>query len=575
MKNILYILLLSVALFGAEISRSQDIITTVPNATSCANKFVIIPVIVENIETVSSITLHLDYNQLNGTPAPGVLTFVGFQNMHPALNNGMVVSNSGNTVIMSWWASNYIYIAHDTLLELKFYYYGGSTDLSWVTGGVSKYWGYGCGTLTSTFIDGSVTQTGPPPTVLTHPHDSTVYTSEDCSFTVTAMSAVNYNWKLSLNGGVTWINLVDSGPYSGTKSNELLISDISLNMDGNLYRCYVTGACGPYQYSNPALLNVITLVKATVESTSSCGGEIIVPVNIQDFLDVSEFSLELNYDNSVLSYDSYLNANAALSSGVLSVSQTPGQINISWISSISSTIMDETLIEFKFNSIIGDTNDVLTWNTAAPGVCKFLDTLNNEYASAYTDGNVGVVVCSNITGKIFYDNILATDLANVRVFLNRNGIVADSAITNAAGNYLFSRVHNDTYIISASRQGIWEGANSADALAIMYHFVGIDTLSGLQLLAAEVDSSGVVNTTDALAVQMRFVGLINSFSCGDMVFEQSTVTLSDTTTVIIDLCGLFCGDVNASYIPYPFNFFVPSGILPKKDNRYKILDARQ
>jgi len=119
-------------------------------------------------------------------------------------------------------------------------------------------------------------------------------------------------------------------------------------------------------------------------------------------------------------------------------------------------------------------------------------------------------------------------------------------------------VPNDTYTINASREGVWKGVNSADALIIARHFVGLDTLTGLQLIAAEVDSSGFINTLDAMAVQQRFVGMISSFPTGDMVFEQDTVTLSDTTTVNVDLCGLFCGDANASYIPYPFTFFVPS-----------------
>jgi len=559
MKKTFSALIFFLCLFEAENTRAV-VITTVPGITSCPNQTIIVPVLVENIANVSSIYLYLDYNILNGISAPGVLTYIGFQNMHPALNNGLIINNSvaNNRISMTWYQTYLINISNDTLVELKFTYSSGTTDLDWVTGGLSKYWGFTCGTLPATFINGSVSSAGSSPAILSHPQDSTAYKGGNCSFTVAASAAVSYQWKLSTNSGANWINLADTGVYSGSGSDELQITGLRMDMNNNLYRCYVTGICSPNKYTNPALLNVIPLVKATVEDVNSCPGEVIVPINIEDFLGVAEFSLELDYDSTILSFDTYLNPNFALSSGVMNVSESAGQISIAWISSLPANIPDETLLELKFNSLISDTMCLLSWNTTTLGACRFSDTLNNEFASAYTDGNVTIVICSDITGKVYYDNILAADIADVNVYLNKSSIIVDSTITNASGNYLFTRVPNDTYTINASREGVWKGVNSADALIIARHFVGLDTLTGLQLIAAEVDSSGFINTLDAMAVQQRFVGMISSFPTGDMVFEQDTVTLSDTTTVNVDLCGLFCGDANASYIPYPFTFFVPS-----------------
>lgn len=565
MKQIVYILLL-MGVLGFNNSGAV-VITSVPDVTSCPNKLVIIPVIIENGTNISSITLHLNYNILNGVAVPGVLSYVGFQNAHPVLNNALIVNNSGNTVVMSWYQTYLINLPHDTLVELRFYYSGGTTDLNWVTGGVSKYWSYSCGTLPASFLNGSVDLTGPSPSILLHPNDSTVYSGEECSFLVSASNATSYNWKLSKTGGITWVNLADTGVYIGSSTNELLITEAKIYMNNYYYRCYVTGACSPYQYSNPALLSVIPVVKVKVDSICSCPGEMKIPVTVKDFYGVAEFSIQMNYDSTILYYDTCVNPHLVLSSGILDISVGSGNISISWNSATSQNIMDDTLLEFRFFSLLNDTSNILSWNTSVPGLCYFKDLNNNEIVSSYTNGRVDIVMCSDINGKVHYDNQFAQELAGVTLYLTKDGFYSDSTVTDSSGNYTFGQIHNDTYILSASMNGIWDGVNSADALMIMRHFVGLDTITGLRLLAADIDKTGFINAADALGVQQRFVGLINTFPSGDMVFQTDTIILNDTTTLNLDLVGLFTGDVNASYVPWTLPLIISNRLHPRPGNQ--------
>jgi hypothetical protein len=565
MKRTVYIILIAISLIVVSNAKAL-IITSVPDVNSCPNRLLIVPVVVQDLENVNSITLHLDYNTLNGLPATGVLSYVGFQNMHPSLNNLMSVSNSGNTVVMSYYHPNgLVNITHDTLVEIRFYYTTGSSELNWVTGGVSKYWGYTCGNLPATFVNGSVSISGYSPVITSHPVDSTVYEGDECRFTVSAQNPVNYSWKVSTNGGFTWQNLADTAAYSGTHTNELVISNASLYMDNYYYRCYVTGACQPYKYSNPALFNVRAAIHVSIPDMVVCNGGVIASVNIEEFISVSEFFLELDYDSAILSFDSIGNVNSALSSGQLNVVDSIGRIYFSWQSSSPVTIISGTLFDLEFNSHIGDTITAISWNNNIQGACYFKDNSNTEISAMYINGNIELDECETIGGVVHYDNSASLFVDGVKVLLSRNNTPVDSILTDSCGYFILNDVLPGSYEISAYHSGSWDGVNAADALMIARHFAGVDTISGLCLSSADVDCSGFVNTNDALMVMKRFVGMISSFPLGDMVFTTDTVIIHNTSIMNLNISGLYSGDVNASYLPFPLTFLKVLGVLSKND----------
>lgn len=156
----------------------------------------------------------------------------------------------------------------------------------------------------------------------------------------------------------------------------------------------------------------------------------------------------------------------------------------------------------------------------------------------------------NISGNITYDNAApSTPLNNVKTYLyDYKGSVIDSTTTDTNGDYLFTGIIPGNYNTIPFCSKPWGGGNSADALVIMKHFVNLQQLSGLPLMAADVDASNYVNTSDALLVAQRFVLIISSFPAGDWVFEDNPVAVLNNN-VINDFKGLCYGDVNQSYIP--------------------------
>ncbi len=81
-----------------------------------------------------------------------------------------------------------------------------------------------------------------------------------------------HQWQVSTNNGVTYTNLSNVAPYSGATSAVLFISGATVGLNGNLYRCFISGACAPSLTTSGALLTVYSLPTVTTQplSTSVC-----------------------------------------------------------------------------------------------------------------------------------------------------------------------------------------------------------------------------------------------------------------------------------------------------------------
>jgi len=153
---------------------------------------------------------------------------------------------------------------------------------------------------------------------------------------------------------------------------------------------------------------------------------------------------------------------------------------------------------------------------------------------------------AKITGAVYYNNAPKTPLVGVQIFLKNGAVVSASTITDLNGNYLFNNVNDGIYQITVKSDKPINGITSTDALLIRRYTVGLIPLTALQLQAADVNASGVVNSTDALQIRRFIVGHINSFPAGSWVFETPTVTVSGSG-VLKDILGNVVGDLNGSF----------------------------
>ena len=119
------------------------------------------------------------------------------------------------------------------------------------------------------------------PTITTNPSATAVCQNGTTSLSVVAKGAnLSYQWQV--NSGSGWSNLSNGGNYANVTTNMMTISNAPLGLNGNMYRCIVSGSCTPPATSSAATLTVnqlvsITTAPKTLDSVCS-GGMISIPV---------------------------------------------------------------------------------------------------------------------------------------------------------------------------------------------------------------------------------------------------------------------------------------------------------
>jgi len=103
--------------------------------------------------------------------------------------------------------------------------------------------------------NGVVLTVATAPTITTQPANLTVCSGQNASFSVVASGtpAPNiYQWQLSTDGGATWNNILTGSAFTPT----LTLTNVTVAMNGNSYRCIITNFCGQNITSGSATLTV-------------------------------------------------------------------------------------------------------------------------------------------------------------------------------------------------------------------------------------------------------------------------------------------------------------------------------
>jgi hypothetical protein len=338
---------------------------------------------------VGSFSLTLNFSQ-------SILTYTGYANLNVALGAGNFSTNSANgKVYLTWVSTTPATIpGGETLVQVIFTGVPGSSSLNWDTGtpGNCEYSDADGLILFSTWNNGNAT-IYQPPLINTHPEDKTMYAGGSTTFSVSATgTGLAYLWQFSLDGGQNYSNLSNGTPYSGVTTASLTINPVSTGMNGYRYRCYVTGTCTPYVWSNGALLTVTPAAITTTAGSisNSCKRNLVIPVTVTNCSNIAAISLTLNYDPAKLTFDGYQSMNSELTPGMLIVNPLSSQIKFSWASTDPANIGSGTLFEYRFiaNSNISTT---LTWDMQTPGNCEYTDMTGLVITSFYNQGTITVV----------------------------------------------------------------------------------------------------------------------------------------------------------------------------------------
>ncbi len=93
--------------------------------------------------------------------------------------------------------------------------------------------------------------------IVNEPIDQTVCEGGTAGFSINATGAgVAYQWQISTDGGLSFVNLSEGAPYAQVNTNALVINPANSTLDGALFRCVLTGDCNSPLTGTASVLNI-------------------------------------------------------------------------------------------------------------------------------------------------------------------------------------------------------------------------------------------------------------------------------------------------------------------------------
>jgi hypothetical protein len=434
----------------------NPVTTTLPTASYCPG-IITVPVIVNNFTGIAAFSLVFSYNT-------SCLTYSGYQSTNTALSAGnLLINANGGKLYMTWSSANSTSFVNDTMVKLLFTAVSGSSSLTWdnATAGSCEYSGINDMQITTVFVNGSETIYSIP-AVTSQAVNKTIAKGQNTTFSIaTSGTGLSHLWQVSTNGGVSFSDLTNSGYYSNVTTTTLTITSAQLAINAYQYRCKVSGSCSPIVYSNPVTLTILPNIITNCPTLTQCPGQVIVPITVTDFIAVASFSLTLNVNSSVLSYNSYQNLNASVANGFLNINAVGNKVYLTWSNSSAATIANgAVLLELKFTGVPG--SSALSWDTPITGNCEYSDINGQLIFSSWNNGNVTINSPPAITANPVNSSIYATGSTSFSVTasgtspgyqwqVSTNG---GSSFTNLSNVVPYSGINAATLTINPTSNGM-------------------------------------------------------------------------------------------------------------------------
>lgn len=261
---------------------------------------------------------------------------------------------------------------------------------------------------------------------------------------------------------------------------------------------YMAGFDSEYTPLGTAIVTSLvgsTSIETTATSITTCPGTVTVPIDVLNISDVGEFSLILDYETTNLSYSSYQNAHAQLSSGTLTVTESSGEITIFWTSSTAANISSGTLLELEFNAstVYSQSTENLTWDDP----------------NSYYENSSGVGLDDEYINGAVTINPIPVNAGTI------TGATAVCRATTGEGYQVGSITNATSYVweLVPSSSGTIVGSGTSITIDFATAYFGQTTLS-----------------------------VYGTNSCGNGTASSLTITVNDNATADADTDATICSD---------------------------------
>jgi hypothetical protein len=199
-------------------------------------------------------------------------------------------------------------------------------------------------------------------------------------------------------------------------------------------------------------------------------------------------------------------------------------------------------------------NTALNWSVVPDNFLFFDTDLNIHQPINTPPGNISIGgggATASISGNVSSLSAGPAPIANV--MLNITGSSTSSTQSDGAGNYVSSLVMGGSYMVTPSKNALTPGSagiNNEDLMAIQADILMTSFLSKTEIMAADTNGDGVINTGDAMAIQRFFAGNPSAIAnVGQYRFLPTTRSYStlSSSQASQDYDALIIGDVVAPF----------------------------
>lgn len=384
--------------------KSQNATATIEDALSCAGDTALVAVDVTDFIDVAAMSIFIGYDTNH-------VDFLSLKNIHPSITGNIFANATDGEIGIAYSSVTGFTINSGKLFDLEFNVFGDTSYLPFNEGteiANSSLENIPVETFPGSISNGLV--------IIDQPDSVQAYPDTDVVFAIAVAGTPVLQWQENTGSG--WTDLQNNSTYSGVNSDTLMIFDIPLSFNGNLYRCELTaGNCS--SISDIALLEVATAYPAaTLGYTLSCPEEQVnEPLYVGDFNDVIEFTFNISYNDNNLDFIGLENIHPDLMPGNLTtVPMSPSGISIQWNHtspvSIASGLLFNLIFDYSGN------NNILAFESGS----QALNSFSNAISLTLTDGQIVQYDVPQISQQPQNDTVNAGEDAQFQV-------IATDAIT--------------------------------------------------------------------------------------------------------------------------------------------------
>ena len=280
------------------------------------------------------------------------------------------------------------------------------------------------------------------PTITTQPiANRTICDGQSTTIAVTATGTIpTYQWQVSTNGGTSFVALTNTSFYTGVNTALLNITNGTLPLNGNLYRCLVSGTCSPSATSNSCILNVSLPASITQQPTNKVvcdGGNTSFSVTAAGTTPSYQWQVSTNSGTTFTNIANATNSTLSIANATASMNNNLYRVLVSNLGSCNTATSTNATLTISAKPVVNFT--AIPYLNVLPGLSTTLTATSSiPAASATYTWYVNNTIFTN-TSSSYLVNVNNVGTYKVVVANNTNGCFNEAVITigDSVSNRLF------------------------------------------------------------------------------------------------------------------------------------------